>query len=129
MRALSIQQPWAWAILNGKPVENRTWPTRFTGPFLIHASQKFDYDGYRFILEHRYSLFALKEIPARDSFQFGGFVGKSRIIDCVSWHESPFFFGPWGFVLKDSVPIDFIPYKGKLGFFTVPDDIVKMVNV
>lgn len=31
MKALSVQQPWAWAIFNGKPVENRTWPTGYRG--------------------------------------------------------------------------------------------------
>ena len=41
MKALSIQQPWAWAIVNGfKPVENRTWRTNYTGPLLIHAGKR-----------------------------------------------------------------------------------------
>lgn len=121
MKALSVQQPWAWANLHGKPVENRTWSTRFTGRFLIHASKKFDHDGFRWLLEHRD--FLDTEIPHRDTFQCGGFVGMSRIIDCVDFHSSPFFFGPWGFVLTDSKPIDFMPYRGQLGFFDVPDEI------
>jgi len=34
--AVSVRQPWAWAIIQGyKPVEN--WFTTFTGPVLIHA--------------------------------------------------------------------------------------------
>jgi len=48
MIALSIQQPWAWAIIHGgKDVENRTWPTKFRGRFLVHASRKFDWEGFR----------------------------------------------------------------------------------
>lgn len=125
MKALSIQQPWAWAILNGKPLENRTWFTPYRGPFLIHTGKKFDHEGYRWIKEHAYSLFALKEIPLKESFFLGGFVGRSNIINCVSNHPSLFFFGPYGFVLKDSQPIPFIPYPGKLGFFDVPDDLIK----
>lgn len=44
MRALSIRQPWAWAILHaGKRVENRGWkaaPKFMIGEsFLIHAAQ------------------------------------------------------------------------------------------
>jgi hypothetical protein len=40
MKALSIHQPWAWAILHaGKTVENRTWSTKYRGPLLIHASK------------------------------------------------------------------------------------------
>ena len=32
MKALSIRQPWAWAIINaGKDIENRQWPTKFRG--------------------------------------------------------------------------------------------------
>ncbi len=122
MKALSIQQPWAWAIMNGKTVENRTWPTHFRGRFLIHTGKKFDPFGYDWILEHRGLLTA--EIPHRELFSCGGFVGRSRIIDCVDRHSSPFFFGPWGFVLTDSHPIEFIPYRGQLGFFDVPDEIL-----
>ena len=121
MKALSIKQPWTWAILNGKPVENRTWPTYFTGPFLLHAGKKFDHDGYWWILDHR-DLFTV-DIPHRDNFQLGGLVGMSKIVDCVDSHPSPFFFGPWGFVLKDSRPIDFVPINGQLGFFDIPQHI------
>ena len=42
--AISIRQPWAWAILYaGKDVENRTWqlPERFWGQdILLHAGQQ-----------------------------------------------------------------------------------------
>ena len=123
MKALSIQQPWTWAILNGKPIENRTWPTRYTGPILLHAGIKFDMYGYSWLLDHRPLL--TDEIPHRDQFPMGGFIGKSTIVDCVDRHESEFFFGPWGFVLRDSEPIKFIPYKGQLSIFNVPDDILK----
>jgi hypothetical protein len=31
--ALSVRQPWAWAIVSGyKDVENRSWPTNYRGP-------------------------------------------------------------------------------------------------
>lgn len=38
--ALSIRQPWAWAILHaGKRIENRDWRgCKYRGPVLIHAS-------------------------------------------------------------------------------------------
>ena len=121
MKALSIQQPWTWAILHGKSVENRTWPTRFTGPIFLHAGKTFDHEGYHWLLNHR-DLFDV-DIPHRDCFQTGGIVGKSRIIDCVDYHPSPFFFGPWGFVLTNSVPVNFVPLRGQLGFFDVPEEI------
>jgi hypothetical protein len=39
--ALSIRQPWAWAILHaGKRIENREWRScKYRGPILIHASK------------------------------------------------------------------------------------------
>ena len=39
MRALSVRQPWAWAIIHaGKDIENRTRSTVHRGPLAIHAS-------------------------------------------------------------------------------------------
>jgi hypothetical protein len=44
MRALTVRQPWAWAIPHaGKDVENRTWTNRFvTGTIAIHAGYGLD---------------------------------------------------------------------------------------
>ena len=117
MKALSIKQPWAWAIIHGKDIENRTWPTRFTGSFFIHAGKKFDHYGYQWLLDHRNLL--MTKIPHPDDFQIGGIVGISKIVDCVSSHTSPFFFGPWGFVLEDSREHDFYTCRGQLGFFNI----------
>jgi hypothetical protein len=40
MLALSIKQPWSWLIVFGhKDIENRSWPTRYRGRFLIHAGR------------------------------------------------------------------------------------------
>ena len=37
--AISVHQPWAWAIVAGhKIIENRTWAVRHRGPIAIHAS-------------------------------------------------------------------------------------------
>lgn len=38
--ALSIRQPWLWAILKaGKRIENRKWKTSYRGPLLLHAAK------------------------------------------------------------------------------------------
>ena len=43
IRALSVRQPFAWAIAIGaKPVENRTYGTRYRGLLAIHASKAID---------------------------------------------------------------------------------------
>lgn len=100
--ALSIRQPWAHHILfDGKDIENRDWPTRFRGPVLIHAGKA--YDG---------------PIPsAHADLPRGGIVGMAEIIDCVSQSESEWFVGGFGFVLRNAVPLIFVPCKGKLSFF------------
>jgi hypothetical protein len=41
VKALSIRQPWTYAIQHlGKRVENRTWPTPYRGKLLLHAGKK-----------------------------------------------------------------------------------------
>lgn len=41
MKALTVQQPWAWAIIHGgKSVENRTQAWSYRGPLAIHAGQR-----------------------------------------------------------------------------------------
>lgn len=105
MKALSIRQPWCHRILfEGKDVENRSWPTRFRGPVLIHASKSV----------------AELEREERDIYPRGGIVGHAVIVDCVSSMDSDWFFGPYGFVLANVRPLPLIPCTGALGFF-VPD--------
>ncbi|MFB4314674.1 hypothetical protein [Actinomadura sp. 21ATH] len=43
MQAISVQQPWAFAIARGgKAVSNQDLPTAHRGPLLIHASMRVD---------------------------------------------------------------------------------------
>lgn len=115
MKALSIRQPWAWAILHaGKDIENREWATRFRGRVLLHVGRKFETDDALFI-ERTAGI----ELPARSSFELGGIVGSVEIVDCVSKSDSSWFFGKYGFVLRNPRTLPFLPMKGQLGFFDV----------
>ncbi len=39
MKALTVRQPWAWALMEGgKDIENRKWATTYRGPLAIHAA-------------------------------------------------------------------------------------------
>ena len=50
MKALTIHQPWAWAIAEGiKQVENRVWSTPYRGELAIHAGKKWDEAGREFL--------------------------------------------------------------------------------
>jgi hypothetical protein len=138
MKAISIRQPWAWAIIHaGKRVENRSWGTEYRGPVLIHAAKGMswgEYDAFRdfykvaIVAKH----LELPEPPTFAELPRGGVIGRARIIGCV--HETdkrllhtddkPWFFGPNGFILDSVEPIPFIPYRGALGLFDVPDDAI-----
>ena len=109
--ALSIRQPYPWHILyDGKDVENRNWPTRFRGPVLIHASKGVDLEDRDKVRE--------KSMP------LGGIVGMMEIVDCVTDWYSDWFYGKYGFVIRNAQPLPFIPCKGALGFFRVPQEVI-----
>ena len=113
MKALSIRQPWAWLIVHGyKEIENRTWKTAFRGRFLVQAGLKFDCQGYEDVLRQF-------DIPLPDihTFDLGGIVGAATIVDCVDQSASPWFSGPYGFLLKNPQPLPFLALRGQLGFF------------
>lgn len=42
--ALTVRNPWAWACLHGKPVENRTWEMKHRGPLWLHAGSRARWD-------------------------------------------------------------------------------------
>lgn len=118
MKALSVQQPWAWLIVNGyKDIENRTWATTFRGRFWVHAGKKVEKAGYEFLREHFPELYTI--CPPAKEIERGGLVGQTTITDCVERSESRWFLGPKGFVLSDSHPHPLIPLAGRLGFFEV----------
>ena len=126
MKALSIRQPWAWLILEApeawrKPVENRTWFTKHRGNLLIHAAKgctQAEHDAaVAFVRGFNQSLAAA--IPALENLPRGGIVGMVKITDCVKKHSSPFFVGPWGWVMTNPYPITFRAMIGMPGIFNV----------
>lgn len=117
-RALSIRQPWAWLIVHGyKDVENRDWPTRVRGRVLVHAGKKLDREGYNWLRLYHPGI----PLPMADQLECGGIVGEATVLDCVDDHDSPWFFGRYGFVLGNARPLPFHPMPGKLGFFDATD--------
>jgi len=83
LKALSINQPWAWAIIHaGKNVENRKWKTNFRGDFLIHAGKRFDKEGLVWIANHFPEL-DIDRVANETGFQMGGVLGQATIVDCV----------------------------------------------
>lgn len=128
MRALSIRQPWAWLIMHaGKDIENRTWPTSVRGRVLIHAAKGMTIDewsdAWEFAGPASRQLGRDADLTA-NTVERGGIVGSVEIVDCVSASGSRWFCGPFGFVLRNPLPLPFMPYRGALQFFEVPDNLV-----
>jgi ASCH domain len=132
-KALSVRQPWAFLIVNGwKPVENRGRRTNIRGRILIHAALKFDHEGEEWV-RATFPAIPLPGVSGRWSksdWQLGGIVGEAEITGCITrghmfmdsaayaWHHaSPWFIGPFGYVLANARRLPFIPCRGMLGFF------------
>jgi len=116
MKALSLKQPFAELILQGKKkIELRKWNTNFRGEFLIHASKVPD--------KKAMEKFRFKELPT------GQILGKATLVD-VKKYENPEEFnldkdkhlasedyGQYGFLLTDIKRTNPINCNGKLGFW------------
>ena len=117
MKILSIRQPWAYLITRGsKDIENRSWPTKYRGPFLVHASLNIDKIGCS---EHGLD---------PDTLQTGGIVGMAEIVDCVQADRSKWFEGPYGFVLKNRRALPFVKWTGALGLRDAPKRLLSKVR-
>lgn len=117
--ALSIRQPWAWLIVNGgKDIENRNWPSTFRGRFAIHAAKRCTNAEYQEAKQFMARVGLTVELPPLADLERGGIIGVVELVDCVKKSESPWFFGPYGFVLANAEPLPFEPCKGALKFFS-----------
>jgi hypothetical protein len=123
--ALSIRQPWAWAIIHaGKDIENRDWSTNFRGRFYVHAAKGMTRGEYVDFIEFtrerfRFTFPTSLTCPPAEELQRGGIIGEAELTDCVREHASPWFTGQYGFVLRNAKPLPFRPHKGSLGLFVV----------
>lgn len=119
MKALTLRQPWAHAILHlGKNVENRSWapPESLVGKYIaIHAGMAFVRDS---------------GLPVtREELHFGAIVGVARIAGVVNKSRSRWFEGPFGWLLEDVRPLSKpISCKGKLGLWNVPPAYVRKIQ-
>lgn len=125
MKALSIQQPWVWLIINGYTnIENRTWQSTFRGEFFIHVAQRIDWHAFGQIGK----LLPDIDMPCPAALPRGGIVGKATLVDVVQEHDSPWFTGPWAFVLEGVESLPFYLCRGKMGFWDIPDEYRKTLG-
>lgn len=140
MRALTLWQPWAWAVVAGhKPVENRLWPppANMMGvPFAIHAGKRWDRKGEVAIGAAGVAL------PATDPLvdARGAVIGIATVERVVRSTATPgfdsshpgtltdyerlWYFGPYGWLLRDVVRLSKpVPCRGFQLFWTLPVDV------
>ncbi len=126
MKALSIRQPWAELILQGrKTIELRTWQTNYRGRIAIHASQT--------VQEEDCLAYGLD--PAR--VVRGALVGTVELVDILALDEVSWealrdqhlslrdFSGPmYGWRVEDPQRLPQpIPMLGRMSLFNVPDEV------
>lgn len=141
MKALSIRQPWGFAIMCGtKRVENRTRNTNFRGLVAIHASAKWDRSALQDprwlrtaaaageVISPGWPGLTTVQLLCESGLPTGAILGTAVI---TGSHRADGCCEPWGnpdvwhWTLDDVRPIQPVSCKGRLGFWTVPDEIAQ----
>jgi len=132
MKALTICQPYPHLIMIGdKPVENRTWPTRYRGLLAIHAGKSREWLG---------AGDEARAAAAGTPLVFGAIVAVCTLADClrVADIEAGKFderypqlrsrahcYGPWCWVLTDVQRLVLpVPWRGAQGLFEVQGAVI-----
>lgn len=140
---LSVLQPWASLIAEGKKrIETRSWPTRYRGRILIHASlgrpgwARTAWNSSSLLRDVRASSFAdlprgviLASARLVDVEQFGfGFNWRDRYSaeECA---RGKIEFGQFGWMLAGVLALRSpIAWRGRLGLVDCPADILERVD-
>lgn len=137
MKALSLTQPWAWLVIHGgKNIENRRWNTKLRGEFLIHAAKDFPVDQYNKAIVTAMGIPGTPELPPPYDIPCGGIVGIASLVDVIppsdlgeAYQGPPWHFpDQYGLVLEDVHELPFVPCKGALSFWSVPPNVLAMVE-
>ena len=124
MKVLTVKQPWAYLICSGiKDIEDRTWPTKFRGRVLIHASAKPANEPYMILNDEQHKAIeeSGKEVDFLQSYTNGSqIIGSVEIVDCVRSHSSIWAEKDvYNWVLANPILFEkpIINIKGKLGLW------------
>lgn len=151
MKALTVQQPWAWAIFHGKTIENRTQQWTYRGPLAIHAGARWSERGGESELIDEAWQAAYFDAPsaamaAETSRQWTARSEILGVVDLVDVHPSSGCCAPWGessyvehggrerrqivhLVLENPrTLLNPIYCKGALGLWTPPADITAQLE-
>ncbi|GEC14276.1 hypothetical protein [Nitrobacter winogradskyi] len=122
--ALSVRQPWAWAIFHGKDCENRGplmlrhLPKPIERRIAIHAAKGMTRDEYEGAAEFMAKIGVT--CPPAHELQRGGIIGSVDVTSVTKPSQPPqsrWYFGPRALMLAKAIPCGFIPAVGALGYF------------
>lgn len=129
MKALTLRQPWAWAVLaGGKDVENRTRNVigDHRGLVLVHAGQQLAEPAAFAEVQRLAPHMPVLGTPGNVAADSEGILGAVTVVDVHHWDDCQGLCSAWAMpghhhiTLTD--PVTFpkrIPAKGSLGLWTV----------
>lgn len=135
MKALTVRQPWAWAIGIGvKPLENRSRRFHHRGPLLIHAGLHEETGMVDHVLEliadETGTAVSLLRNAYRQQAARGTIIGAVTVTDCVTAHPSRWFAGPHALVLeRPQRAYRPVPCRGQLGLWQPPADVLAALEI
>lgn len=140
VRAITVKQPWAWAIAAGhKLVENRSQGTRYRGLLLIHAGKGWSARG----ADDPRIAGVRTPGPWRD-LAYGSVLAVARLVDshpdagcCRPWGESEYSEAGGRvrtvvhhLVLEDVRALEQpVPARGALGLWRPPGDVLELLEL
>ena len=126
--ALSVRQPWAWALLyGGKTIENRTWSTPYRGAIWIHAPARENREdvekAVHLVAQNRKCDHRQAIEHYREHAQRGAILGSMTLTSCCRLDEldrsdplrsTPWAIGPWLWLVTEPATRDPWPTPGRL---------------
>jgi hypothetical protein len=137
VKALTVKQPWAWAIAAGyKTIENRATNWSYRGPLAIHAGARYSRRGWASPLIQAAQRASTPEVAKLADIR-GAIIAVTQLTDvhpdtgcCRPWGESAYRDADGRtrtqlvhLVLADIAPVTPIDCPGKLGLWIPPDHI------
>lgn len=132
MKALTLTPPLDWLCSRGiKTIENRSWPTKEQGWFLIHAASTMSQEDYDLCEQFARGEGYEGPLPKPHEVRRGCIVGAARLVGCLHNNERArigrptrwAMQGQFGFDLADALPLPPVPAKGALSFWKVPKSV------
>lgn len=156
MKALTVQQPWAWCLVAGhKPIENRTLVWKHRGPLAIHAGTRWSERGgsSRLVIDAAWNTPEITPAwnvtslgRADERWHYGAIIGLVDVVDMHLEHDGCCD-SPWAetsyvehggrerkqlahMVVERPVMLEQpVPCRGALGLWTVPQDVEAQVQL